>query len=167
MRRPLKKGIKGPVFPSFYNQQTPRPHKQYLSHTKLRQAMRNLRQACVHILKLKDDASVAARERCRQAVNAEPKPEYAYLHLLNAAREACDATGESFPTAMNYLLDKFAEQLAELNQVGVTQTLVHPQESHGQEPSGVDARCDSQDGQQDQLDASEGKEGRILSAASA
>ena len=103
--------LKGPVFKSWQDARpTTRQVMQWVPHSRLRQACRNLRHACGPVFKLVDEASVLARKRCVADTSNEPEPEYASLHLMHAAWEAHDSTGEPWALCMNYLLDKFSEQ---------------------------------------------------------
>lgn len=164
--RARKNGIKGPVFGSFFNQETPKPHKQYLAHSKMRAALRNLRHICGPIFKLKDEASIAAIARCKRDVAGEPEPLYAQLHLMRAALEAAQSTGVTWAESMNYLLDKFDQ---ERNMTGSIQAMPNDPSFQGEndgKQSGDNARDGSHEDEQDQLGANHGQEG-VLGGASA
>lgn len=80
---------------------------QWKRHTNKRQAIRNLRNACRSILNSRKPEDVRAKARVMDAVKGEPEPEFGFLHLIYAAIDASDQTGESFATAMTYLMDQF------------------------------------------------------------
>lgn len=104
--------FKGPVFPSFLNQNTSpqAPRMQWKAHCGRKAQLRYLRQACRKILAFpKGTAEWATVQRVEDAVKGEPMPEFGKLHLINAGLEAADQTGESWRTCMNYLMDKFDE----------------------------------------------------------
>lgn len=86
-----------------------------MRHTGRQQAIKNLRHSCVHVFKLTDEESIAARKRCITAVKDEPEPEYAQYHLMFAAWEAHEGTGTPWAQAMNHLLDKFDDTKADAN----------------------------------------------------
>lgn len=99
--------FKGPVFPSFRDQQTPQPRKHWLPHQNTGEQLRRLRQVCRPILASIEPSIVTARQRVIAATAGEPLPEFGALHLINAAIDACDQTGEPWPVCMHYMLDKF------------------------------------------------------------
>lgn len=99
--------FKGPVFPSFRDQQTPKPRKQWLPHSGTREQLQNLRRMCRPILASIEPDTVTARQRVIAATAGEPLPEFGALHLIYAAIDACDQTGEPWPVCMHYMLDKF------------------------------------------------------------
>lgn len=107
--------LKGPVFASYLNQRSPTeraalgrpPRMAWKRHCGSREALRNLRHACAKVLGSNDPADVKAVARVREAVKNEPLPEFGLLHLVSAALDACDQTGEAWRTCMNYLMDQF------------------------------------------------------------
>jgi hypothetical protein len=105
--------FKGPVFPSFKN--PPAAHTTQKSytwrgpHSSLRAALRNLRHACKPILESTDPQVVAQVARVVAMTKDEPTSEFGKLHLIHAAIEACDQTGEPWHVCMKYMLDKFED----------------------------------------------------------
>jgi predicted negative regulator of RcsB-dependent stress response len=57
---------------------------------------------------------VEIRNRIAKLVEGEPEPEYAFLHLLHATKEAVDATGVEWAEAAEYMLNKFADSVEEV-----------------------------------------------------
>lgn len=99
--------FKGPVFPSFLNQQTSPPKMQWKAHCGKRAQLRNLRHACRPILESRDLEVQEQVRRVIEATKGEPMPEFGKLHLIYAAIDACDQTGELWKVCMKYLMDKF------------------------------------------------------------
>lgn len=109
--------FKGPAFPSYFNQSTPKDRMQWKRHSNRHQQLRNLRNACRPILNSKDPATVVAVARVVNGVKDEPTPEFGKLHLVFAALDASDQTGESWVVAMNYLMDQFDNMKADALEV--------------------------------------------------
>ncbi len=109
---------KGPAFPSFEQQHGWRARKprsrngllpagtQWAAHTNTRAQLRNLRRVCRPVFDAIDPETMAARQRAFAATAGEPSPEFGALHLMYAALEASDQTGEPWPVCLHYLLDK-------------------------------------------------------------
>lgn len=108
-------GLKGIVFPSYLNQNTgpKKPHMQWIRHQNKGQRIRNLKNACRHVLAAKDAETRGLLDRIRAAVKDEPEPEFGFLHLVFAAVDACDQTGEPWTVCMKYLMDKFDDMKAD------------------------------------------------------
>lgn len=100
--------LKGPVFPSYLNQKGARSsHMQWKSHCGNRAALRNLRHKC-HKFLISDEVEIATqRQRVRDAVKDEPSPEFGLLHLLCAAVDIADQTGQPWAVCMKYIMDRF------------------------------------------------------------
>lgn len=107
--------FKGPVFPSYLNQNyAPTGSKmQWVAHCGKKAQLRNLRQACRSILDSKNPLIVEQVARVISAVKNEPLPEFGKLHLVHAAIDACDQTGEPWYVCMKYLMDKFDDMEAD------------------------------------------------------
>lgn len=103
--------LKGPVFPSYLKQGAARPSRmQWKAHCGTRASMRNLRHKC-HRFLVSDEPEIAfQRERVRAATEEEPSPEFGLLHLLCAAVDISEATGESWEVCMKYIMDKYDGQ---------------------------------------------------------
>lgn len=101
--------FKGPRFPSFDNQQTPAPRNQWIAHNGRKAQLRNLRHACRPILESTNQHIVAQVARVIAATEHEPMPEFGKLHLIFAAIDACDQTGEPWWVCMKYMLDKWED----------------------------------------------------------
>lgn len=101
--------FKGPVFPSYLNQnvEPPKSRMQWKAHCGKKAQLRNLQHACRHILESKNPLIVEQVARVISAVKGEPMPEFGKLHLVYAALDACDQTGEPWYVCMKYLMDKF------------------------------------------------------------
>jgi len=84
---------------------------QYIGHCGTKARMRYLKQRYHRIFKLAatDDATERALLRLNSAVEMDPEPDYAVLHLANAALDAAAGTGTTWAEAMNALLDRFVE----------------------------------------------------------
>lgn len=80
---------------------------QWKSHCGQQARMRNLRQVCRPILDSTDSDIVVQVARVREATKHEPLPEFALLHLIHAALDAHDQTGEAWVICMKYMMDKF------------------------------------------------------------
>lgn len=85
---------------------------QYHAHCGAKAQLRNLRHKCASILKQTDSQSVTVRRRAFEATKDEPNPEYGRLHLMAAALDAADQTGESWVTCLHYFLERFEAQEA-------------------------------------------------------
>lgn len=108
--------FKGPVFPSFLNQRSTvndPPRMQWKAHCGKQAQMRNLRQACHKIVTSKDVETQKQLARVIEATKNEPEPEFGKLHLIHAALDACDQTGEPWTVCMRYLMDKFDDMQAD------------------------------------------------------
>ncbi len=86
--------------------------KAWNPHCGFQQRMRYLRQRWARVAKLKDYASVYARQRLEVAVAGEPDPAFAKLHLshvaLLAAEDVSRKVGRcSWAESINKMLDKF------------------------------------------------------------
>lgn len=101
--------IKGPLFPSFQNQNTdPKKIMVWKPGTQsTRQQKKNLRNKARVIIDSKDPQIIATGDRVIRSVCAEPDPEYSALHLFCAAMDLSDDCGESWVTCMNHLMDTF------------------------------------------------------------
>lgn len=99
--------FQGPAFPSYFDQRTPAPRMQWKAHCGKRAQLRNLRHLAKPYLEDPDPAVQAAIQRITEATKNEPMPEFGKLHLIAAAYDAHDQTGESWLTAATYLMDKF------------------------------------------------------------
>lgn len=109
MKRRKKNTIKGPIFPSFLNPNLgPKKILVWAPGTQsVRQCKKNLRLKSKHILDSKDPTIVAVGDRVIRGVCHEPDPEYSALHLICAALDASEDTGESWVTCMTYMMDRF------------------------------------------------------------
>lgn len=100
--------LKGPVFPSYLDQVGPRPSRnQWKAHCGKSASMRNLRHKAHKFLTSKDAVIVALVHRVEDAVREEPMPEFGKLHLICAAMDVSDQTGETWATCMKYFMDKY------------------------------------------------------------
>lgn len=110
--------FKGPLFPSYLNPGTPKPKMQWLSHCGKRAQLRNLRRACRKVLEDTNQHVQAQLARVVEAVKDEPMPEFGKLHLIYAAIDACDQTGEPWWVCMKYLMDKFDDMAQDAREKG-------------------------------------------------
>jgi hypothetical protein len=102
--------FKGIAFPSFFNQNTePKQKLQWIAHSGIKARLRNMRQVVRRYLNSTDPDIVAAVKRVVEATANEPHPEFGKLHLMFAAHDAHEQTGEPWHKAMNYFLDKFED----------------------------------------------------------
>lgn len=107
--------LKGPVFPSYLNQHVgiDKPRMQWKAHCGARAQLRNLRQACKRVLESKDPEVQKQVARVIEATKVEPSPEFGKLHLIHAAQDACDQTGEPWEVCMRYLMDQYDNMQAD------------------------------------------------------
>jgi hypothetical protein len=105
--------IKGPIFPSFANQQEPKPRQQWVSHDGKRQRLRYLRRVCSDILTSSDPEVVEILKQAREFV-AGKYEEYGMLMMIHQALEASDSTGMDFPFCLDYILDKMRAETSAL-----------------------------------------------------
>lgn len=101
--------LKGPRFPSFDNQRTPKPHKQWLAHSGRKARIRYLRQICHPILSSKDPEYAAAIQRIKDKVTEGPFSEYGILMIVFQAKEVSDSTGVDWIESVQYILDQLKE----------------------------------------------------------
>jgi len=108
--------LKGPVFPSYLNQNTvQKPKAQWTRHQSTKQQLRHLRQRCGYLLDSKDPETIEVGDRVIRSVCEEPHPEYSALHLFNAGLELAEETGISWIMAMTYLMDRFDGRVVNLD----------------------------------------------------
>jgi hypothetical protein len=112
----LKKNcIKGPVMPSFV--QAKAGTKKIMvwkpGTQSIRQRMKYLTRACASILDSKDPDTVRVGGLIFKACEAEPRPRYAALVIMNAAREASESSGADWPTCASVLIHQFIEARVE------------------------------------------------------
>lgn len=77
----------------------------------IRSRLRYLKQVCRRQLNQNDAEARAARGRVKLAVVGTPQPEYAYLIMVNRARVIEEETGESWVTALHYVVAPVEEAL--------------------------------------------------------
>lgn len=70
---------------------------------------RYLKQRWAKIEKLKDPASLEARDRLLDAVCDEPDSEFSAMHLGHVALQAAEETGSTWAESVKVMLDKFNE----------------------------------------------------------
>ena len=85
--------------------------KQWLSHCGKRQRLRNLKKACFHVLRLKDEASLAALARLENATHGSNDSEYLKLSLMFVSLETSQNAQVSWAEAMEITLDTLMEQI--------------------------------------------------------
>jgi hypothetical protein len=117
--------FKGPWFPSFAQQGTPEPRKQWISHCGRQQRTRYLRQACRVVLKSKDPETIEAIQKAHGIISGKFE-EYGLLMMIHQAMETSDSTGLPIAECLNYITDKIKsdieEQIAKATQQAKEQT---------------------------------------------
>lgn len=81
----------------------------YTRHQGEQEKLRRMRQSARRVAKLKDEASILARQCVIDAVAMEPEPEYGALHLTHTALLAAEETGQSWAMSVAIMLTKFEE----------------------------------------------------------
>ena len=109
MRPRKKNGIKGPVFPSFVMAVAGQKEIQVWTPgtQSLRQRMKYLTRTCAAILDSRDPDVIRTGGLVFKACEPEPRPRYAALVLINAAREAAERSGTPWSLCANLLLSEF------------------------------------------------------------
>ena len=125
-RKGLRSPLKGPRFPSFDNQQTPKPRTQWIHHTGKRARLRNLRHVCRPILDNPCNAEMI--QRIRDKIPAGPFTEYGVLMIIFQAKEVADSTGISWLESADYTL----EHLQMESKVVKSEAAVEPQLTDGE-----------------------------------
>lgn len=83
--------------------------KQYVAHNGKKARLRYMTQQTKLILKSADAETQAACDRLRLMTKDEPEPEYGFMHLLLAAKEAADGAGVTLIQSIDYMVDKWEE----------------------------------------------------------
>lgn len=86
---------------------------QWRAHCGKKAQLRNLKHLCKPVLDDHRPHVQVILERLWDAVKEEPEPTFGFLHLIHAAIDASDQTGETWATAMGYLLDQFDNMKAD------------------------------------------------------
>jgi len=95
--------FKGPRFPSFDNQQTPAPKKQWVSHSGRQSRLRMLRHSLHKILHSEAEKSVV--QKVRDFIPSGPYAEFGVLMILFQAKELADSVELTFAEAVDYVLE--------------------------------------------------------------
>lgn len=107
--------FKGIFFRSWADrrQRDPVTKLQWIGGDSTKAQRRRLKQIATPYLTSKDPAVVALLARVQVLVKNEPDPVYGLHHLIWAAWDAADQTGESWVTAATYLIEKFENMVAD------------------------------------------------------
>lgn len=109
-------GVKGIVFPSMLNQQTPDARKQWVSHSGRRQRLRYLRQQCRGLFDAKDEKIAELIKKAKEIIGIGPMSEYGLLVLLYQSKITSEESGLTFAECLEYIIEHSGvkERAAEL-----------------------------------------------------
>lgn len=108
--------LKGIVFRSYANQETPTPRKQWVSHTGKRQRVKYLRVLCKDVINSKEEDTLEALKLVREFV-AGKFEEYGTLMIIHQAMDISDSTGVTVAEALTYIVEKLRADTEEATKI--------------------------------------------------